>query len=98
MWTRRVLFFLAVILHDYCVICPPANPQCATARLRLTGGLSLVSEKSSALKRGRIRDIKNDSGVGRGKSLAMRAKLRAQKLVNSESRFFALLRMTFFIL
>jgi len=42
--------FLAVILRDYCVICPPGNPQCTTVRLRLTGVLSLVLAQNSALK------------------------------------------------
>jgi hypothetical protein len=41
---------LAVLLRDYGVICPPVNPRCAPARLRLTGGLSLVLTQNSALK------------------------------------------------
>ena len=44
--------FLAVIFRDYIVICPPVNPQCATARLRLTG-VSGVLAQNSALKRGK---------------------------------------------
>jgi hypothetical protein len=46
---------LAVILRDYIVICPPVNPQCATARLRLAGGLSLVLAQNSALKREKVK-------------------------------------------
>ena len=42
--------FLAVILRDYIVICPPGNPRCTIVRLRLTGGLSLVLAQDSALK------------------------------------------------
>ncbi len=48
------LFFLAVSFLGYCVYGRASNTHSMTIRLRFEFGLSLVSEKSSALKTGKL--------------------------------------------